>query len=94
MATVTLYQPQSMDAFPIFFGTVIVATPSQISITDGLHRQDLFGSFYLSPSGQPGGTITSTNGYTAEVIQYSVELNRFAVVVAASPFGGAFRCNW
>jgi len=70
MATFTLYQPMDMATNEVWFGDVITATSTQITIYDGFRTGTYLGNFYYDSYGNLiGGTATGYQYSEGGVLQ-------------------------
>ncbi|NOT13531.1 MAG: hypothetical protein HOP23_17180 [Methylococcaceae bacterium] len=70
MATLTAFQAVNMDTEIIWFGTVSLATATQIQVTNGTAVQNYYGSFSYNAIGLTGGTLISTDFWIGGVQYY------------------------
>ncbi len=83
MATFNLYRPMDLAATEVWFGQVITANSSQITIYDGFKTGTYLGSFYYDFYGNlAGGSATKYQYYEGGVLQSEVgSANADALIV-------------
>src|ERR1043165_3302221 len=84
MTTATAYFGVNMETAVAWDGTVTIADSTHIQVTEGARLQNYYGSFTYSSTDLTGGTVTSTNYYTAGSKIYEITGGSYSALTIES----------